>query len=313
MSPEEGAALGPVHVFIVNYKSSSLLESCLESLALEPVARVHVLDNFSSSSERDAVRRVTGRFSFCTTVFFDNNLGFGAALNRGISEAVLEPNSILWLLNPDTVVHPGAVKELTSTLDYGVDIISPTILTGDLAESRIWFAGGSLDKRRVRTQHFGYGELWDQKSSYHVKRESTFITGAAMMMLGSTWEKLSGFDESFFLYWEDSDLSYRACLLGLKLSVAKDAHIWHAVGGSGDAGGKSAVYYYYMQRNRIWFGKKFSNSTSVVFGSGFKETVALCYRPLRENSHKMTKFTASVRGLVHGLVTNPDSNELRVR
>jgi GT2 family glycosyltransferase len=73
------------------------------------------------------------------------------------------------------------------------------------------------------------------------------------------WERLGGFDEDYFLYWEDVDLSHRCDLLGGRLIVRADLTAVHDAGGTQDrASGraKSATYYYYNCRNRLVFAAK---------------------------------------------------------
>lgn len=293
-----------VHVFIVNYKSADLLADCLHSLQSQPIACVHVIDNYSSALERERVQLLCASFPNVAVTLTDTNLGFGPALNNAIQDANLAPHDIVWMLNPDTRVGEGAVVALVEYLHSGYDIVSPSILTGDMTDPRIWFAGGVLDKRKVKSVHIGLGEPWESASRY-LTQENTFITGAAMMMLSSTWKDLGGFREGFFLYWEDADISERAVAKGLRLGVSNSASVWHAVGGSGSTSGMSAVYYYHMQRNRLWLSRKWSSRRNILLGTGFRETLALTLRPLKEKEGRVSKTRSSIRGLVHGVLHTP--------
>lgn len=295
-----------VYVFIVNYNSSELLEECLRSLENEPITRICIVDNFSSTEEQDRVSKVVSAFPRAVLTKCDRNLGFGPALNRAIDSASLEPNDVIWLLNPDTKVAPGAVKELSTFLQTGFDIVSPLILTGDEAEPRIWYSGGVLERRQVRTLHLGLGERWENGARQPITQaENTFITGAAMMMTYSTWKMLGGFREAFFLYWEDAELCERAVSMGLRLGVSPTASIWHAVGGSGKTSGMSETYYYYMQRNRLWFGRKWQSRRNILLGDGFFETFSLTFRPLKEKVGRFSKTASSIKGLIHGTMQPP--------
>lgn len=295
-----------VHVFIVNYNSAKLLIECLESLRDEPIAQVHVIDNFHSTSARESVMMIPDIFPRVSVALNDKNLGFGPALNKAILDANLAPTDIIWLLNPDTTVTAGVVTALVEYMQTGYDIISPKIFTGSLSKPLVWFAGGILDRRQVRTRHIGLGSPRNTTAySEDGPEETSFITGAAMMMLCSTWTGIGGFREGFFLYWEDAELCERAVSKGYRLGVASSASIWHAVGGTGSTSGMSTAYYYYMQRNRLWFGRQWKSRRGMLFGTGLRETLALTLRPLKEERGRMAKTAASCRGLYHGLFHKP--------
>ncbi|MBP3037159.1 glycosyltransferase family 2 protein [Arthrobacter sp. zg-ZUI100] len=295
-----------VHVFLVNYNSADQLIECLKSLRGEPIDGVHIVDNFSNVHERERVRKLSGSHPTIDVLLCDTNVGFGAAHNLAIASAGLAPDDIIWLLNPDTKVGPGTVSCLVDFMKTGYDIVSPLILTGNEERPRIWFAGGVLDKHQVRTEHLGLGSLWPAGSRVvDGEIESSFITGAAMMMQYATWTRIGGFREALFLYWEDADLCERASTMGFRLGVATNACIWHEVGGSGKTPGMSPTYYYYMQRNRIWFGRKWHSRKTILFGSGLRETLALTLRPLRDKGARLSKMTASVKGLLHGATQTP--------
>ncbi|MCQ1951081.1 glycosyltransferase family 2 protein [Arthrobacter sp. zg-Y859] len=295
-----------VHVFIVNYNSVDLLKTCLESLRHEPVESIHVIDNYSSPSEREAVVVLPSVFPRVHVALRDSNVGFGPALNHAIENSEVRDDDIVWILNPDTNVSPGTVAAMTEFMQEGYDIVSPVILTGDPATPRVWFAGGVLDRRQVRTVHAGLGSFWGTTATQSKEHSvNTFITGAAMMMQVDTWKKVGGFREGFFLYWEDAELSEKAVRMGFRLGVATSAHIWHAVGGSGSSSGMSGTYYYYMQRNRLWFGRQWQSRLAILLGPGLRETLALTLRPLKEKEGRVSKTLSSFRGLMDGAIRAP--------
>lgn len=120
------------------------------------------------------------------------------------------------------------------------------------------------------------------------------------MLTAKTFRALNGFREDLFLYWEDADFSRRATDAGLRLAVDLDAQVWHAVGGSGDAHGRSATYYRYMQRNRLIVASTWSSRSGLVFGAGAVETLKLLARPIKERTGKLGKIRAGAVGLIEG-------------
>ena len=290
-----------VHVVVVNYHSVDLLEGCLRSLLEQPVTTVTIYDNASGAAEVDAVRTLAGLDGRITLYEGGENVGFGAGVNRATEFASASASAtgrdVLWVLNPDTVVRPRAVERLLMALEEGeADIVSPLIVTG--STDRVWFAGGRIDYRHGVTWH------WDAEVGGSDGMIPTgFVSGAAPMMLLSTWRRLGGFRQDFFLYWEDADFCSRALDAGLRLAVVPGAMVWHAQGGSSDeAAGNSLAYYYYGQRNRVVFCRRGTTVPGLLLGRGLRETTRLLVKPLlHEEVGRLSKARASLRGLVAGV------------
>lgn len=291
-----------VTVLMVNYRSAEHTRHCLESLDSEEIHRVIVLENGSGEDEWNRLRMVVAPWgNKITLVRSLKNVGFGAGVN--LASKQLEPSyeGLIWILNPDTIVHKGCVTSLAEKVLAGcVDVVSPVIATGSQGQPVVWFAGGEFDHRKGATRHLGYGSPLPAPNGV-VK--TSFMTGAAPMMSFDSWNKLSGFNEDLFLYWEDADLSLRAQHIGLVMGVDTSAHIWHKEGGSGGTEGRSESYYFYMQRNRLIVESIHSSTWNLVVGHGAAETFRLVFRALRERNGKRKKFIASVRGVWSGIST----------
>lgn len=297
--------LSPQHrtgVAIVTFNSAQDIEACLISLVSGQVDKIVVLDNGSSRDHAVRTKEICATFSQVTLLSSDANLGFGAGVNAAVSALApsLSDQDFIWIVNPDTVVENSAAKHLGSAISAGCfDIVSPRVTTGPVEGPRIvWFGGGSLDLRAMRTVHHDLGKAVTISSE---EFDCTFLTGAALFMRLGTWRELGGFSEDYFLYWEDADLSYRAAKSGLTLGVVSSSSVWHSVGGSGDRSGKSATYYYYMQRNRALFARKLKLGRRLVWGPGFAESIRLTLRPLKQPVNPLSKFWSGLRGLVAGM------------
>lgn len=288
-----------ISAIVVNFRSSEYVRRCLASLYEAGVERVSLVDNYSSDEERDAVKQIADAAT--VDVIFtplNENIGFGAGVNRGVESLAAADADLIWIVNPDAEVNPGAVRSLERRFASDrADVVSPLILTGSREQAHVWFGGGAVLEAQGRTVHGRFGELPYGLSGL---APASFLTGAAPMMRASTFRQLGGFREDLFLYWEDTDFSRRAIAEGFRLAVDSDARIWHAVGGSGDDSGKSAVYYYYMQRNRMLVAAPWTSRWNLLLGRGAIETMKLTLRPLREKSEKLAKARASVRGLIEG-------------
>ncbi|PPG43390.1 glycosyltransferase family 2 protein [Pseudoclavibacter sp. RFBA6] len=284
---------------VVNYRSSQFLTSCLASLGEAGVERVSVVDNFSDERERELVREAVAASDVPVTLsLLDSNAGFGPGVNRAVEALGAAPEDLIWIVNPDAEVSNEAARSLVAVFDDDrADLVSPLILTGARERPVVWFAGGEIQRRSGRTQHLHLAEDSAGLSGLH---DVSFVTGAAPLIRASAFAELGGFREDLFLYWEDADLSDRATALGLRLAVDLDAVVWHAVGGSGDSHGKSAVYYRYMQRNRMLVASGWSSRWNLLLRGGAVETLKLLARPLKERRGRREKFAAGFGGLREG-------------
>jgi len=227
-----------VSVLVVAYASADWLDRCLRSLAEDTEVRhrreVLVLDNASPGDDRSVMRRYEVR-AFTSPV----NLGFGRGVNRLAAEA---RGRHLLLLNPDTEVRPGAVDALVDFLQAGPErvMVGGRTLTpeGELLPSSCWGTptpwsltcfGLGLSTAFARHPRFDPESLgsWPRDSI----REVGVVTGCLALLHRDTWRRLGGFDERFYMYSEDTDLSLRAARLG-RLAITPAAEAVHAVGAS---------------------------------------------------------------------------------
>jgi len=237
-------------VVVVNYGSSRLLAENLTRVQDElPSAGVVVVDNFTRSAERDAVTRLAASRGW-STVLLDENLGFGAGVNAGAAEAWAHGAAEVLLLNPDASISSVAVEALRAAVaDDRLAIAAPTIRRSD---GRHWFDGCDLhleDGSMLRTSRRG--------ERPGAAREE-WLTGACLLVTREAWEATGGFDESYFLYWEDVDFSHRVVRAGGHLHLVRGAVAIHDEGGTqGEAAAhrreKSPTYYYYNVRNRLLY------------------------------------------------------------
>ena len=297
-----------IHVVIVNYRSVAYLTDCLTSLAQEPVTSILLFDNDSGDKERDALTALASGHPQVKLILGNHNLGFGAGVNHAISRLGAEDDDLVWILNPDTIVFAGAAMALANYMSSERSmVVSPLILSGLQQEPVIWFAGGSISTRRGASSHWGYGE--SAASAPKVPIDCTFITGAAPMMAVRTWKLLGGYREDLFLYWEDADLSLRARELGVELWLVPDGRVWHRVGASSPTeSGLSALFYYYMQRNRLLVNSSHGSKFALLVGCGVGETTRLLAKAfMQERHHRWQKTCASLAGLRDGAlgITGP--------
>jgi N-acetylglucosaminyl-diphospho-decaprenol L-rhamnosyltransferase len=293
---------GKFVVWMVNFHSSELVEKSISSLPPALCETIIVLDN---SDDREEWARLLVLQAMDQRVVLhrsSSNVGFGAAMNRIAKLAPGDPDDLIWLLNPDTEVLAVDPVDVVRALQDGFAIVSPVIVQGRTAAAqRIWFNGGTVDTERGIVEHLRFGaELSTEDQGV---RRTEFMTGAAPIMFRETFEQLGGFDERFFLYWEDVDLSLRATAAGLRMAVTPSSKVWHLEGGSGEgAAGHSRVYYRYMARNRLIVSRLHGSSlATLLVGAGARETLKIIVRPLiHERSGRAAKAAAALLGSLEG-------------
>ncbi len=236
-------------VVVVNYDSADMIRRNLALLVDDsPELVTVVVDNFSTASALERIESLTESHGW-TLVKSPANIGFGGGMNLGIAAAAELGADTFLMLNPDARLGRGAFDTLVEAVaSEPLSLISPVI---ERPDGSTWFAGGALDLHRGRTI--------SRPADPGSETESPWLSGACMMTGVETWEVLGGFDEDYFLYWEDVDLSVRAERLGIRLAVVTEAVAVHDEGGTQEKNSNADFswdYYYYNIRNRLLFASK---------------------------------------------------------
>ncbi len=260
-------------VFIVtlNYKGHKdtieLLESLTkikrDSFSLNTV----VVDNFPEDSFEVNVEKYS---SIKLKVIYNNkNLGFSGGNNVGIKYALENGADYVLLINNDTYVDPDFVSELLKVAenDKEAGIVVPKIYFAKGFEYHkkykenelgkvIWYAGGNMDWANIIGYHRGVDEVDDGQFNKIV--ETQIASGCCLMLKRELLEKIIGYADKYFLYYEDADLSIRTIKKGYKILFVPKSIIWHknaqSSGGSG-----SGLQDYYISRNRMIFGFEYAS------------------------------------------------------
>lgn len=289
---------------IVNFHSSDFVRRSTATVDPEWCELVVLVDNSDDPAE---AQRLAGiKLPVPTKVIVEpSNLGFGVGANHGIDFALgSNPDSPVWLLNPDTEPSEEAPKALLRRLALGIDdIVSPLVLTGEDGVERIWFSGGVVDQRTGNVAHDDYLDSYDP-ATVPDARPTSFMCGAAPVFTPGAWRRLRGFRDDLFLYWEDAELSLRAQDLGLCMTVIGDASVWHAVGGTSDEVGQSRNFYYYSARNRVRVMIERGNGSELLRPRGLIELTKFALRPFRrERSERPRKTILAVAGYFVGVTS----------
>jgi Predicted glycosyltransferases len=235
---------------VVNYGSSALLrENLVASVQSCRPDLVVVVDNPTTDDERQCLRSLATEQGWAL-VESAENVGFGGGMNLGVARAEELGATCFLLLNPDARIDAPAWRRLLSAASPEA-LVAPRIVDG---AGRPWFDGADVylsDGRTMGAKH---------RSTRQGEPRWEWLTGACLLVHDELWRKVGGFDEDYFLYWEDVDLSRRIVAAGGRLEVVRDAVVVHDEGGTHAettrAEAKSSTYYYHSIRNRLMFAVK---------------------------------------------------------
>ena len=232
-------------IVIVSWNVREDLRECLQSLLREEGSRLEsgeieiiVVDNASTDGTAKMIEREFPQVKLLVNL---QNLGYTKANNIGINHS---RGKYILLLNPDTIVHQGALQALIDCAEshpeagiIGAKLLNPDGSVQRSARSfpdigaglfRNTFLGRLFPNnpfvRRYLLADFGYDEV----------REVDWVSGAAMLVRRDLIERIGGLDERFWAYCEDVDLCWRAWQAGYKVLFCPNAVITHKVGRSSD-------------------------------------------------------------------------------
>ncbi|GEK78816.1 glycosyltransferase family 2 protein [Agrococcus baldri] len=235
-------------IVVVSYGSSALLAQHLAETARQvPEARIVVVDNRSSDDELRAVTALTERMGW-DLVALERNTGFGGGVNAGVAHALEHGAEAMLVLNPDARIDRAAFQALAAAGDERT-LRSPIVRS---PSGRVWFSGLDIDLVDGEIRHPR------RRHEFPAGRPVPWLSGACLWITREVWELSGGFDDAYFLYWEDVDFSRRVVERGGSLLVVEDAVAMHDEGGTHKESGqrdeaKSELYYYWNIRNRMRF------------------------------------------------------------
>lgn len=236
-----GEAAARAAIVTVSYNSGDVLPAFLASVpaASTDVVPVVVADN--DSADADALRAVT-EAAGARFLALGENRGYGGAVNRAV--ATLDP-AVRWVLvsNPDVVLEPGALDRLVATAesDPGIGATGPRLLepTGEVYPS-----ARLVPSLRTGLGHAVFANVWPgnpwtrryrQDGEHDGQRDAGWLSGACVLVRRDVLDRLGGFDEGYFMYFEDVDLGWRIGRLGLRNVYEPAATATH-IGGTATQG-----------------------------------------------------------------------------
>lgn len=258
-----------ITIVILNWNGKKDTAECLESIRNLTIFNfqfsIIVVDNGSTDGSVPVIKK---RFPEVEIVETGKNLGFAAGNNVGVKKAIEDGADFVLVLNNDTTVDKNLLLHFIEAADSHKDagILSPMIYFSRGYEYHkeryskseqgkvIWYAGGVIDWGNINASNYGVDDT--DIGQYGKIREIDFATGAAIFIRREVVERVGMFNEKYFLYLEDADLSQRAIKAGRKIIFVPQAKVWHKVSQSSEIG--SDLNDYYITRNRLLFGLKYA-------------------------------------------------------
>lgn len=258
-----------ISVIILNYKGCANTIMCIRSFKNIEVPQGYVVEPVivDNASQDGSVETFKKEFPDIPLIENKVNTGYAGGNNTGISYALKNDASYIVVLNNDTIVTKHLFSQLTNALlVFRADVACPKIYFEKGFEFHkdryakeelgkvFWFAGAEMDWRNIIGHHRGVDEV--DHGQYDDRISIEGITGACFIAKREVFEKVGVFDEKFFLYYEDADLSYRMRKAGFKIILAPKAILYHKNAGS-TGGSGSKLQDYFITRNRLIFGMKY--------------------------------------------------------
>lgn len=263
-----------ISIVIVNYHVKKKLFLCIESI-YKTKSKIPFEIIVINNDEKETIRKeLLKKFPNVIYVKSEKNLGFGGGNNLGAKYA---SGKYLFFLNPDTQVLPKAIEYLYNFLENNENagMVSPLLVDKHLKP----FETQSRKELTIKNALFSFSFLrkfiptksiyndlflktWDKKKPTSVD----VVPGAALMISKKLFQKAGGFDENFFLYFEENDISKRVRNLGFKLYIEPKAKVIHEVGQSTKKLNNAELIF---KKSRFYYFKKHYGLLRAVFLESF--------------------------------------------
>jgi hypothetical protein len=242
-----------IDIIIVNHNSTNCTIKAIDSLKKKTngyIPKIIVVDNAST----DNPEIVSSKFSDVELLINKENLGFSKAINQALRRTT---NDYAIMLNPDTVIVNGFVSEMIAYLEeyQDIGIIGPRILDSDgsiqgSARRFPTFWTSMFGRKSPLTKMFPNNPFTRKEFvcfNNNAKEviDADWVSGACMIIRRKAFEAVGGFDERFFLYWEDTDICKRIKDAGWRIVYFSKAKVIHLIGRSSSTKPIKSIYHFH--------------------------------------------------------------------
>ena len=282
---------------IINYFGADKTKECLKSLADQPIDTIYLVDNSVSEKEAKNLYKIKNDLELASNnfqikiVINKNNQGFGRTINKIIRFDIKNyAHDYYLLINNDAIAGKNMVKIMFDEIENNDDLalVAPKLINSNKEIFYFWY-------------HKILGLLNPKNKKYCFP----YLTGCCLLMHNSIIDNNKIFDEDFFMYGEDVELSWRVKQYGKQLICAQNAYLYHEGTGSSNKG--DLFYEYHMARGHILLALKIYNKwfqlPIYITGRGLYLSTRSVVRSLRYK--KITPIIA--------LILNLYPKELQIR
>lgn len=241
-----------VAVILVNFNGEKYCRECIDSIMRQTYQDIDIffVDNASVDGSVSIIRN---EYPNIKIIQLNENKGFTGGNNIGIRAAIQSGADYLMLLNVDTeLMDRNLIARMVDEADENT-AAAPAIYS-DRQKKSIWYTGGMLDRKNAKFYNTGIYD--DVTHTIYV----TYLVGCCMFIHKNIFERIGLFDESYFLYCEDGELSVRMQKAGIKMKYIPDVWVWHKV--QFRKSGNYATYYYY--RNYYYLLERYKGYLGVT-------------------------------------------------
>jgi N-acetylglucosaminyl-diphospho-decaprenol L-rhamnosyltransferase len=293
-------------IIVTNWNSGQMLVDCLKSIfnvnmSGFDISRIVIVDNASSDRSVNGLNNINSKLPL-KLIKNPLNLGFAAACNQGARESAAD---YILFLNPDTTLSKDSIiiplQFMTRPANESIGILGIQLLSGSGVVSltcarfpssiRYFIKMLALDRLFPNVFRSHFMSEWDHNDSRDVDQ----VMGAFFLVRRSLFEQLGGFDERFFVYFEEVDFSLRARKAGWRSHYLAEAQAFHKGGGTSEQ--VKAARLFYSMRSRILYGFKHFGcipATCLMLATLFIEPISRIVYALTRRSGK--EMIETIRG-----------------
>ncbi|WP_455590536.1 glycosyltransferase family 2 protein [Bacteroides sp.] len=251
-----------VSIIIVNYNTCDLTLQCIESIyekTHDIDFEIIVVDN---ASVDNSVFLIKEKYPQVTLIESEVNLGFGRANNLGVKKAI---GQYLLFLNSDTLLVNNAIKILFDFIssDSTIGICGGNLYNAEMkpVQSYMRYFPSLFSELNELTSGFLSKIIYGKQETFNTLSKPisvAYITGADLMISQRLFNDFGGFSSDFFMYYEETELSYRIKKAGYLIKCTSDAKIVHLVGKSTSV--KENYFRMYFTSRKIFLRKSYSSA-----------------------------------------------------
>ncbi len=248
----EAGAFSRVAAVLVNWRAADETIAAVTELQSQssPLERIYVVDNGSQDGSFQLLEAALSAYGNVTLIESAANLGFGGGCNLALTDVLNEGMDFVWLVNNDARPDANCLQSLMAEMtgDPTMGMVG-SMLTDpshpDQDHSGSWLHPWLMICGAVRTV--------DDLERHHY----SWVTAASVLIRSEALARSGLFDERFFMYWEDADLTMRIRKSGYRISIAPDARVAHRAGTSSSKM-VTQRYAWHYRSQRIWLAKHHS-------------------------------------------------------